>query len=172
LLVKQTEPLKLIDPVINEATFIGSDTFIHPVEVNVYVKNVEPALMAVTTPAFDMEATVLLLLDQVPLKVDESVVFPPIHKLVALPIVMIGNALMVTVWLGLEIHPVLDFVKVKVALPAPIAVTNPVFDTLAIEELLLDQVPPLEGESCVVLPAHIVCAPSMVATGFALIVIL
>ena len=58
----------------------------------------------------------------------------------------VGVGLMVTL-LVVELHPVLVSVKVKFTLPAMMAVTKPALLTVAIEGLLLCQVPPEVGES-------------------------
>ena len=74
---------------------------------------------------------------------------------------------MVIAEVGLDIHPVLEFLKVKVADPALTAVTTPSLVTLAINESLLSHVPPIFGDNVVVCPTQIVVAPVILTVGFA-----
>jgi hypothetical protein len=69
-----------------------------------------------------------------------------------------------------ETHPVDVCVKTKVAVPALIAVTPPAFVTLAIDGLLLDHVPSVDGLSIVVLPMQILLEPLILTTGLGLTV--
>ncbi len=56
---------------------------------------------------------------------------------------------------GIELlQPVVVLVKVRVATPAPTAVTTPELVTVAMELLLLDHVPPVDGVTLEVAPAH------------------
>jgi hypothetical protein len=65
-----------------------------------------------------------------------------------------------------EIQPVVVFVNVNVAVPAPMPVTKPAFVTVAIDVLLLTHVPPVVGESVVVEPTQIAEAPVILTVGF------
>lgn len=58
-----------------------------------------------------------------------------------------GLALTVIAAVGLETQPVAVLVKVNVTEPALTPVTKPVLVTVAIELSLLDQVPPVDGDS-------------------------
>ena len=69
--------------------------------------------------------------------------------------------------LGLEIHPVDELVNVKVALPFEIPVTVPEFEIVATVGLLLDQIPPVFGDSELVPPMHIF--PDPIITGIGLL---
>jgi hypothetical protein len=62
-----------------------------------------------------------------------------------------GRALTVTA-LVVEEHPVLVSVNVSVAVPDPMPVTTPPFVTVATPVLLLDQVPPVVGNTDVLPP--------------------
>ena len=76
-----------------------------------------------------------------------------------------GIALTVTDGVATEQHPVVVFVKINVADPAEIPVTTPALETVATALLLLDQVPPVVGDSVVVAPIHIEFDPVMLTTG-------
>lgn len=154
--------LKVID-------VVGSDA--HKVELLVKIKNAEPADMALTTPALVTVATVLLLLDQVPPEVGDRVVVEPTHKEVDPVILIAGFANTSIILLGTELHPVEVWVKVNVAVPALAPVTTPALVTVAIEALLLTQVPPVVGVNIVVKPTHTELAPLILIDGLATMVI-
>jgi hypothetical protein len=61
-----------------------------------------------------------------------------------------------------------DWVKVKVATPCVRPVTNPALFILAMDGLLLVQVPPEDGSNCVVVPTHIVDDPEILTSGIVL----
>ena len=79
----------------------------------------------------------------------------------------LGVAFMVTLPVGLDTQPVADDVKVKLTVPADKAVTKPALVTLALEPSELVQVPPVAGESCVVLPTQTEFEPVMLTVGLA-----
>ena len=68
------------------------------------------------------------------------------------------------------LQPVVVSVKVNVAVPASKPVTNPAFVTLALTELLLIQVPPVAGNTVVVLPTKIDAVPLKPTVGSGLTV--
>ena len=76
-----------------------------------------------------------------------------------------GIALTVTDGVATELHPLVEFVKIKVADPAEIPVTTPALETVATALLLLAQVPPVVGDSVVVAPIHIEFEPVMLTAG-------
>ena len=81
--------------------------------------------------------------------------------------VAVGLAVTVTDAVVL-LQPVDVCVKVKVTVPAATPVTAPALVTVAIELLLLVQVPPVVGDNVVVLfgpPAQIELAPVILTTG-------
>ena len=122
------------------------------VAVLVNVNVTLPAATGVTTPALLMFATAVLLLIQVPPDVGVSVIVLPTQRLVW-GVVTMGLALTVIVEVA-KLHPVDESVKVNTTLPAVNAVTTPALVMVARDVLLLVQVPPEEGESVVVVPAH------------------
>ena len=66
------------------------------------------------------------------------------------------------------VQPLVARVNVKEAVPAVIPVTTPEFVTVAIEELLLVQVPPVVGDNVVMEPGHMIFAPVKFTGGLAL----
>lgn len=64
-----------------------------------------------------------------------------------------------------EVQPVLAWIKLKVDMPPVNPDTTPLLVTVAIDGLLLTHVPPLEGASRDVLPAHIADAPAIATAG-------
>ena len=120
--------------------------------------------MAVTMPVALIVATLLLLLYHTPPLVGDNMVVYPIHKS-CVGTLIIGLAITVTVLEGLEIQPVVLFVKVKVTVPAFTPTTYPALETVAIELLLLSHVPPVEGDNVVVEPTQIEEAPVIEAVG-------
>lgn len=83
----------------------------------------------------------------------------------------LGLALIVTLPVGFDAQPVEDDVNVKLAVPANKAVTKPALVTLALEPSELVQVPPVAGESCVVLPTQTELEPVILTVGLALTLI-
>lgn len=118
------------------------------VKVNVAV----PGSNAETFPLLLMLATKKLLVDHVPPVEGVNVVVPPTHKVEDPVNVATGLALIVTVVVGLDTHPVVELVNVKVTVPSVTPVTTPAFVTVAIDVLLLTHVPPVVGDSVVVAP--------------------
>ena len=66
---------------------------------------------------------------------------------------MPGNALTVTVEVT-ALQPVVVSVNMNVTFPAAIPVTSPELVTVAFDTSLLVQVPPVEGDRFIVLPAQ------------------
>jgi hypothetical protein len=141
-----------------------------PVAVLVKVKVAEPAAIPVTKPTFVTVAIAELLLTHVPPVVGDNVVVDPTQMDEAPVMLTVGFALTVTALVGFEAQPVDVLVKVNVALPAATPVTTPALVTVAIAVLLLTHVPPVVGESVVVVPTHIVVAPVMLTVGLAIMV--
>lgn len=142
---------------------VGKET--QPVLVLVKVNVAVPAATAVTTPASVTVATPGLLLAQVPPVVGDKPVVPPMQILVGPRILTLGSALIVTGKVGSDSQPVVEFVKIKVADPALTPVTRPAFVTVAMDGLLLLQVPPVDGDKVVVLPTQTALEPVMLTTG-------
>jgi len=140
---------------------------VHPVAVRVKVNDAVPAETPVTTPALVTVATAGLLLDQVPPLAGDRVVVAPTQMLLAPVILTIGVAFTVTGEVAAEEHPVTEFVKVNVAVPADTPVTTPALVTVATAALLLDQVPPLLGDKVVVAATQILLTPVILPTGAA-----
>jgi hypothetical protein len=138
----------------------------HPVVLFVKVNVELPALTAVTTPAFVTVATAGLLLVQVPPEVGDKVVVLFIHIAVGPVTLTTGLPLTVTADVANDIQPVAVLVNVKVADPALTPVTMPAFVTEAMDELLLDQVPPVLGDKVVVVPIQILGGPVTLTVGF------
>lgn len=126
-----------------------------------------PAVKPVTTPALVTEATEGLLLTQVPPVVGDKVVVAPTQMVLEPVILTAGVVLTVTPAVGAETHPVLVFVKVNVTTPALTPVTTPSLATVATAGLLLDQVPPVEGDKLVISPIQMLVAPRMLTIGIA-----
>ena len=74
--------------------------------------------------------------------------------------------------LGSETQSLDDCVKIKVAVPIAKPVTCPELVTEATEGLVLDHIPPVDGDKVLVLPIHRLEAPVMVTTGFGVTLIL
>jgi hypothetical protein len=126
--------------------------FWQPVAVLVNLNVVLPAASPVTRPAFVTDATVGLLLAQVPPLVGLSVIVNPTHKLED-DVLTVGFALTVTAVVVL-LQVVVASVNVKVTLPVAMPVTTPAFVTDATAGLLLAHVPPLVGLNVIVDPIH------------------
>ena len=143
---------------------------VQPVAVSVKVNVAVPAAIPVTTPAFDTVAIAELLLTQVPPVVGDTLEVVP-SQIDAGPVMLtVGFACTVIALVGKDMHPVDVCVKVNVALPGEIPVTKPPLVTVAIEALLLDQVPPVVGDKVVVEASQIVLAPVILTVGFETIV--
>ena len=112
--------------------------------------------MTVATPA--------LLLAQVPPEVGDKPDIVPIQILVAPVILAFGRALTVTAEV-VEVQPVTEFVKVKVAVPTDTPVTTPALVTVATAGALLTQVPPVVGERAVVVPTQMLLEPVTLTAG-------
>lgn len=74
--------------------------------------------------------------------------------------------------MGLDVHPVDDCVKIKVAVPLAIPVTRPLLFTIATEGLELAHIPPVEGDNVEVLPIQILDEPVIETVGLGVAVIL
>ena len=133
----------------------------------VNVKVTAPAVKPVTSPPLVTDATVGSLLLQVPPVVGDNVVVTPTHIVLDPIMVTTGNKLTVTAEVAAETHPVVEFVKVKVAEPAAKPETIPALVTVALAGSLLTHVPPELGEREVVKPTQILLAPVMLTTGVA-----
>lgn len=83
---------------------------------------------------------------------------------------MLAQSLTVMAAVGIDVHPVVLFVKVNVAVPTATPVTTPLLDTVAIAGLLLVQVPPVVGDNLVGPPIHMVVLPVMATVGLAMTV--
>ena len=152
-----------------EIEAVGSDA--QSVALLVNIKDADPAEIALTTPALVTVAIELLLLAQVPPEVGDNVVVDPTHKDVEPVMDIEGFEFTVMFEEGSDEQDELSSVNVKLAVPAPTPVTIPALVTVATEVLLLTQVPPVEGESVVVVPTQIAGEPVILATGFATTVI-
>jgi hypothetical protein len=157
-------PVKLILGLAN--TLIGTElSDIHPVALLVNRKVAVPELRAVTIPSKDTLAMAGLLLDQVPMPCDDNAALAPIHNPVPPLIVMIGLGFIVIVAEGKDEQANIFSTKVNVAVPGFKADTIPLFVMLAIEGLLLIQIPPVVGENEVVVPTQITDGPFIVVKG-------
>lgn len=144
---------------------VGKDT--QPVLVLVKVKVAVPADTPVTTPALVTVAMAGLLLAQVPPVEGDKVVVAATQMLLRPVILTTGKAFTVTAEVGFEIQPVVELVNVKVAVPADIPVTMPLFVTVATPVLLLVQVPPVVGDKVVLAPTQMLLDPVMLTVGSA-----
>jgi len=140
---------------------VGND--IHP-PVFVKVKVADPTDSPVTLPSLLTVAILVLLLDHVPPVVGDNVVVPLMQIEFAPVIFTDGAPVTVTAEVGNEAQlPAL--VKVKVAAPGDIPLTTPELLTLAMAELLLDQVPPVVGDNVVVELIQIILGPVTFTTA-------
>ena len=78
---------------------------------------------------------------------------------------------MVTVAVGLDVQPVEVWVNVNVTVPAETPVIRPALVMVALEILLLVHVPPVVGDTLVVLPTQTSVGPVTETTGLALTLI-
>jgi hypothetical protein len=144
---------------------------IQPVEVCVNVKVAVPGDTAVIKPVFVIVATALLELLQVPPVVGEILVVAPTHIELGPFNTVIGLGLTVITPVGRETQPAL-LVKVNVTIPSATPVTTPLLVTVAIAGLELVQVPPVDGDSCVVPPIHTLSGPVILTVGLGIMAIL
>lgn len=143
-----------------------------PEAVLVKVKVAIPADTPVTTPPLVTVATPALMLDQVPPLLGDKVVVLPTQMMVGPVMLTTGVLFTVTAAVGSDTQPLAVSVKVNVAVPADTAVTTPALVTVATAALLLDQVPPVDGDKPVVPPMQRLFAPVMLTIGMALTVTL
>jgi hypothetical protein len=94
-----------------------------------------------------------------------KVVVEPTHMAFDPVILTTGLFLIVTGFVGAELHPVAVSVNTKVAEPTAIPVTKPELLTVAINGLLDAHVPPVVGDNCVVKPAQISLDPVIDTVG-------
>jgi hypothetical protein len=123
-------------------TSTGADSFeLQPVTPLVKVNFAVPADIPVTIPVFVIAAIPELDEIHIPPLLGDMVVVVPI-QIELIPVIEItGLGLMVTGEVGSERQPLLS-VYTKVTFPPDTPVTKPVFVIVAIDVLLLDQVPP------------------------------
>ena len=98
--------------------------------------------------------------------VGDNVVVKPTHIIVGPAMLMAEAGRTVTSNVALEIHPVDASVNVNDVVPAETPVTTPLFVTVAMDALLLAQVPPELGNKLVVDPIQISLLPLIDTTGF------
>lgn len=161
---KQIELGPVILTVGKAFTFTAEVVLKHPVDVWVKVKVAIPADKPVTIPPFVTEAIEGLLLTHVPpdAGIKEVVAFTQKEETPSIPTV--GGPFIVTADVVL-LHPVLVWVKVKVAVPTDKPVTTPAFVTEATEGLIGSQVPPVVGDKEVVEFKQIEAAPVIFTAG-------
>lgn len=134
-----------------------------PVEASVNIKVAVPAVKPVTRPELLILATNGADEAHVPPVAGVKVVVPAI-QIESLPVnVAVGLALTVTE-IVLE-HPVAVSVYVKVDEPAETPVITPALVMVATPVLLLTQVPPVAGFTCVVPPIHTLSGPGYDKVG-------
>lgn len=126
-----------------------------PVALLVNMNVAVPGVTAVTNPELSTVATALFVLCHVPPVFGCSWVVTPKQIELGPSILTTGLGCTVRFGVGKEEQPVDVWVKVKFTDPAATAVTRPELLTVAIDPLLLDHVPPVDGESWVVFPIHI-----------------
>ena len=144
----------------------------HAPELCKYVIMALPAEIVVMIPAAFMVATEVLLLDQDPPDFDDvSWILLPIHTSDGPDMTTPCLLSIVTGAVGDETHPVVEDVKTNVVFPEEIPVTTPILFTVAIDGLLLTQVPPDDGSNCVVEDIQIVEGPLILTVGVGLTVI-
>jgi hypothetical protein len=135
----------------------------HPVEVRVKVKVADPGAIPVTIPLLVTDATVGLLLTQIPPLEGDKVTTPFPHIAFVPTIVATGVSIIVNGSVVLLQPPAA--VKVKVTIPAETLVTIPPLVTVATDGLLLIHVPPVAGDTAAVLPTQIEVLPIIATTG-------
>ena len=124
-----------------------------------------PALIPVISPLFWIVATNGSRLVHIPPVVGVMFVVVPI-QISSGPVKEVpGFGLTVIGSEGLETQPVLVSLKVKVAVPADIAVINPLLSIEATEGSELDQTPPDEGRIWEVSPMQIASGPLITIVG-------
>ncbi len=77
---------------------------------------------------------------------------------------MAGNAFTLIAAVD-ALHPVVEFVNVKVVVPNPRPLTKPLLLTVATAVLLLIQVPPDKGNNWMLLPSQTADGPESIGTG-------
>jgi len=138
-----------------------------PLEFCVNVKVAMPFDKPVTNPLLSTLATTGLLEVHTPPVEGVNVVVVPMHKLLLPVIEAVGLVDTVTTAEGLLIQPVDVDVNVKVAEPTETPVITPALVMLAIDALLLTQVPPVPGVIPMEVPIQTVLRPVSVAMGLA-----
>jgi hypothetical protein len=143
---------------------VGAET--QPVVELVNVKVAVPTDTAVTTPVrASTVATAGVLLTHVPPVLGDKVVVAPIHMLLAPVIFTAGVGFTVTDGVEADIQPEDVAVKLNATDPALTPVTTPALVIVAIAGLLLDQVPPVTGETVVISPIQILFEPTRLTVG-------
>jgi hypothetical protein len=146
-------------------TVMAVVVLLHPVEAWVNVNVAVPAAIPVTTPALVTVATAVLLLVHVPPVVGETVLVAPGH-MDELPVMLtVGNTFTVIEPL-VELQLVDVCVKLNVTEPEATPVITPALVIVAMDALLLVQVPPVVGKSVVVLPIQTEEAPVITGKAF------
>lgn len=92
---------------------------------------------------------------QVPPVVGFSEVVAPTQIVLGPTMLATGLAFTVTPEVGTDVQPVLALVNTKLAVPGATPWTIPLEFTVATEELLLTQIPPVEGSKLVTCPKQI-----------------
>jgi hypothetical protein len=105
-----------------------------------------------------------LLLVHVPPVAGDKVVVLPTHMVGGLAVTT-GLAITVTTSVGSEEHPVDVCVQINVTVPGSNPVTTPALLTVAINGLLLAQVPPVVGDKVVVVSTQILSLPVILTVG-------
>jgi hypothetical protein len=152
-------------------TTIGEVLFdVHPVALLVNANLAMPCAIPVTIPPDVILAIVGFLLSHIPPLVGLNWVVPPMHIVDAPVNVTIGLPFTFTLNTCVDEQPVVEFVNIKVAVPAAAPITRPLLLTVAILVFELDQTPPVVGASWVVFPIHISALPRLFIAGISCIV--
>lgn len=160
----------MFTPSLSSTVKVAEGLDVHPVALLVKVKVTVPSSTPVTEPLLVTVATEVLLLVHVPPVDGDNEVCEFIQMAVGPVKNTVGLSYTVTGAVASEAHPVILFVKMNVAVPAATPVTTPALLTVAIDGLLLDQVPPIDGDNVVVVPTHIVEDPEILTVGLCLAV--
>lgn len=126
---------------------------------------VDPSDKPVTKPLLSIEATVVLLLTQLPALLELKIVVSPIHKFKSLPGTIVGLPFTTINSLGSEMHPT-DVENINLADPLDTPVINPVFVIEATAGFVLIQLPPVVGEILEEDPTQINDGPVRLIKGF------